>query len=264
MHPIERLRYVARATGAPEEDVVREAAASLAGFADDPASLVTACRRLIDRHPANGPIWSLCARTLAAADPAEEAWRCRDDLVADPTIDELAHRLPDDGRVVVVGWPERFATALARRGDIEVLVVDVEGDGPGFARALERAEVGAVDVTAAGLAPAVAASDLVVLDASAIGPDTAVTAPGGWSAAAVARAAEVPVWVVGGVGRLVPSAMWPALQARLGRVTTPPWELDRDLLPLDLVDRLVGRVGPEAVTDGLRRIDTPDVPELRR
>ena len=101
MHPIERLRFVARATGAPPDDVVREAAASLAGFAGDPASLVTACRRLIDRHAANGPIWWLCARTLVAADPADEAWRCLDAYVADPTVTELAHALHFPGRHVL-------------------------------------------------------------------------------------------------------------------------------------------------------------------
>lgn len=264
MHPIERLRYVARATGAPADDVVREAAASLAGFADDPASLVTACRRLIDRHAANGPVWWVCARTLAAADPGDEAWRCIDDLVTDPTVDELSHALPTDGRVAVIGWPERLAGALARRGDVEVRVVDVEGDGPGFVRLLERADVGVVDVSVTGLAGAVATADLLLLDAAAIGSEVALAPPGSWAAAAVARAAEVPVWVVAGAGRLVPAALWPALTGRIQGAATAPWALDHDLLPLALVDRLVGPTGPEPVADGLRRIDTPDVGELRR
>ncbi|HEX2576859.1 MAG TPA: hypothetical protein VHK88_10970 [Aquihabitans sp.] len=264
MHPIERLRYVARATGAPADDVVREAAASLAGFAGDPASLVTACRRLIDRHAANGPVWWVCARTLVAADAADEAWRCLDDLVADPTIDELSHALPDGGRLVVVGWPERLGPALARRGDVEVRVVDVEGDGPGFVRFLERSDVGAVDVAVTGLAGAAATADLVLVDTSAVGPEVALAAPGSWAAAAVARAAGVPVWTVAGAGRLVPRSLWPSLQGRIQGAATAPWGLEHDLLPLDLVDRLAGPAGPEPVAEGLRRIDTPDVAELRR
>lgn len=264
MHPIERLRFVARATGAPDDDVVKEAAASLAGFSTDPTSLVTACRRLVDRHPANAAVWWLCARTLLAPDAGDEAWRCLDDYVTDPTVDELAHALPEGARVTVVGWPDRLAAGFARRGDIEVRVIDVEGDGPGFVRDLERADVGAVDVSVAGLAGAAATSDLVVLDACAVGPDTALTAPGGWPAAAVARAAEVPVWVVAGAGRIVPKDLWPVLVARLGGPATAPWELDHDHLPLELVDRLVGAQGPETVTDGLRRGDTPNAPELRR
>jgi hypothetical protein len=264
VHPIERLRYVARATGAPGDDVVREAAASLAGFSQDPVSLVTACRRLIDRHAANGAIWWLCARTLTASDPGDEAWRCLDDLVSDPTVDELAHSLPDGAQVVVVGWPDRLAAAFARRGDVEVRVVDVEGDGPGFVRSLERVDVAAVDIAASGLAPAVAASTIVVIEASAIGHEVALVAPGSWPVAAVARAAGIPVWLVGGAGRIVPQRMWPALVGRLGGAATPPWELDHDHLPLHLVDQLVGAAGCEAVADGLRRCDTPDAAELRR
>ena len=81
---------------------------------------------------------------------------------------------------------------------------------------------------------------------------------------AVARAAGVPVWAVGGAGRLVPGRLWPALTHRLGAAATAPWGLSQDLVPLDLVDRLIGPCGPESVADGLRRIDTPDVAELRR
>lgn len=264
MHPIERLRFVARATGAPADDVVREAAASLAGFADDPVSLVTACRRLIDRHPTNGPIWWLCARTLVAADPADEPWRCHGELHADPTLDELAHAIGDGARVAVVGWPERLAGPLARRGDLEVRVLDVDGDGPGFARLLERADVHTVDVPVGGMAPAVDACDLVVLDASAVGPDVAVAPSGSWAAAAVARAAGVETWLVGGRGRLVPRGLWPALERRLGGPTTAPWEQGVDLLPLALVDRVAGPLGTQPVVEALASVDTPDAAELRR
>ena len=44
MHPIERLRYVARADGAGPSLLAQEAARGLAGFGADPAALVTACR----------------------------------------------------------------------------------------------------------------------------------------------------------------------------------------------------------------------------
>lgn len=264
MHPIERLRFVARATGAPPDDVVQEAAASLAAFADDPVSLVTACRRLIDRHPANGAVWWLCARTLTAADPGDEAWRCHSEFHSDPTIDQLAHALPDGASVAVVGWPERLGGAFARRGDVQVRVVDVDGDGPGFVRALERLDVEAVDVAVSGLGPAVAASDLVVLDASAIGPRDALVAPGSWAAASVARTSEVPVWVVGGRGRVLPAGLWPALQARLGGAARALWERGIDPLPLELADQVAGPSGLQTVADALATVDTPDAAELRR
>ncbi len=264
MHPIERLRYVARSTDSDPDEVLRAAAASLAGFADDPASLVTACRRLVDRHPANGPVWWLCARTLTAPNPAEEAWRCLDDANRDRTPAELAHALPDEARVSVVGWPDRLLASFGRRGDLEVRVVDVQGDGPGFVRELDDYQVAAVDVAVTGLAAATAASDVVVLDAAAIGPETAIVASGGWAMAAVARAAGVPVWLVAGTGRVLPPSLWPSVTGRLRGGATAPWGSGRDLLPLELVDVMVGPVGPEPVVAGLRRGDVPDAPELRR
>lgn len=264
MHPIEHLRYVARATGAPDDEVVREAAASLARFAQDPVSLVTACRRLVDRHPANGAIWWLCGRVLLAPDPEDEAWRCHSDHHSDPTIGELTHLLPPDARVAVVGWPERLAPALAARGDVQVRVIDVDGDGPGFVRMLERLDVEAVDVPVAGLAPAVADADLVLLAASAIGPRDALASPGSWAAAAVGRAAERPVWLVGGRGRTLPRGLWPALVSRLAGAATPAWERGVDLLPLELVDQVAGPDGLATVEAALATVDTPDVAELRR
>ncbi len=79
MHPIERLRYVARSSGAPQAVLVRETAAALGGLGFDPAGLVTACRRVLDRHPTSGPLWWLCSRVLTAVDDADlEGWRCAD------------------------------------------------------------------------------------------------------------------------------------------------------------------------------------------
>ena len=71
MHPIERLRYVARSSGADQALLVRETAGALAGLGFDPPGLVTACRRILDRHLASGPLWWLCARVLTANDPLQ-------------------------------------------------------------------------------------------------------------------------------------------------------------------------------------------------
>src|SRR3954453_22490711 len=62
VHPIERLRYVARSSGAPQQVLVRETAGALAALGFDPPGLVTACRRILDRHPLSGPLWGLAAR----------------------------------------------------------------------------------------------------------------------------------------------------------------------------------------------------------
>ena len=69
VHPIERLRYVARARGADAESLVRETAGALRGLGLDMAGLVVACRRIVERHPTSGPLWWLCARMLTSSDP---------------------------------------------------------------------------------------------------------------------------------------------------------------------------------------------------
>src|SRR6202011_5369703 len=113
MHPIERLRYVARASGAEPSLLVRETAAALADVVRvEPAGLVPACRRLIDRHLTTGPVWWLAARMLTAAEPAQAAWQAAAELKDDPTSGMLAAALPDDLTVTIVGWPDLAAAAL--------------------------------------------------------------------------------------------------------------------------------------------------------
>lgn len=260
MHPIERLRHVARADGAPADEVVHAAVASLSGFAADPVSLVTAARRLLDGHPANAALWSVCACVVAAADPADEAWRCLDRFVADPTVAELGHALPDGGHVVVVGGPHRLTRAFGSRGDVRVTAVDVQGDAYGFERTLDRLDVAVTSVDAARLGAVTAAADLVVLDADAVGPDVVLAAPGSWPVAAVAATEGVSVWAVAGWGRTLPPPLWPALARRhqaSGSASAEP-------VPLARVDRLVGPEGPEPVDRGLARVDAPASPELAR
>ena len=150
MHPIERLRYVARASGADQGLLVRETAGALASLGFDPPGLVTACRRIIDRHPASGPLWWLSARVLTSNDPVGEAWRAADEIADDPTPDALAHAIPDEATICLLGWPEQIGDALPRRGDLDVLVVDALGEGSGLVRRLQRADVDAIDVPDVG------------------------------------------------------------------------------------------------------------------
>ena len=163
----------------------------------------------------------------------------------------------------MLGWPDVIGEALVRRGDLDVLVVDALGEGSGLVRRLRRSDVDADEVPTAGLGAAAAASDLVLLEASAVGDDGAVAIAGSRAAAAVGHHAGVPVWLVGGVGRLLPARMWEALVGRLDEASEP-WDADDELVPLDLVDRLCGPAGPEAVAAGLRRVDCPIAPELFR
>jgi hypothetical protein len=262
VHPIERLRYVARASGADQGPLVREAAQALATFRGDPQGLVTACRSILSRQPAAGGLWWLCARALSAADPMVEAWKVADEIEADATARELAHALPDDLTACVLGWPELVGDALVRRGDVVALVVDALSEGSGLVRRLLHADGDAVDVPCAGMGAAVVQSDLVLLEATAMGPHEFVGVAGSRAAAATARHAGVDVWLVAGVGRLLPERMWQALAGRVE--VDEPWDCDDEIVPLDLVDRVVGPRGPEPVEVAVRQVDCPIVPELLR
>ncbi|MGK2929346.1 MAG: hypothetical protein ACSLFO_07175 [Acidimicrobiales bacterium] len=261
MHPIERLRYVARSGGADHGALAEETARALAGFTADPSGLVTACRRIVDRHPTSGPMWWLASRVLATNDPRAESIRCVTVLQDDSTPAALAYELPDDITVCVVGWPEQIGEALVRRGDIRSLVVDSLGEGTGLVRRLEQADSDSDEVPPANVAGAVRWSNVVLLEASAVGPDGFVAVAGSHAAAAVAAGTDAEVWLVVGEGRLLPERLWVELTDRLDQAAEP-WELDEDLVPLSLVDTVVGPKGRESVEAMARRTDTPVVPEL--
>lgn len=260
MHPVERLRYVARATGYPQRVIVEETARALSSCADDPQGLVTACRRMVQRQPGSAPLVWLCARVICAGDPRAEIRAVLEELDGDRTPTELAHALPDEATIVVLGWPEMIGAALPRRGDVEVLVVDVLQEGGGLVMKLVDADVDAVDVPLAGLGAAVAGADLVLLEASVLAPTECLAIAGSLAAASVARASGVPVWTVAGVGHLLPQRMWEPVRDRI--VPDEPWDADDEVVPLALIDRVVGPSGPLSVEAALRRTDCPVVTEL--
>ncbi len=240
--------------------LAQEAAGALAHLGDDPGGLVMACKRLVERHPAAGPLWTMCARVLVAVDARQEAWRCLGELDDDLTPSYVVQLLPDDAVVTVVGWPEVAARALPPRGDLVVLVVDALGEGSQLVRRLDRLDVDATEVPEAGTAAAVLGSDLVVLEAMASGPDAFLAVSGSRAAAAVARHAGIPVWLVVGAGRALPGPLWDALTARLD--SDEPWDEGEELVALDLIDVVIGPEGQTTGTDLAQRADAPVAPEL--
>jgi hypothetical protein len=263
MHPIERLRMVARAGREEPTLLARETASALAAFAREPAALVTACRRLVDRQPTCGPVWWVAARVLCSADPGGEAWRVGDELARDATSRALAAALPDGATVVALGWPEQVAEALVRRGDVRALIVDALDEGAPLAGWLRRAGSDAEIVPESGTASAVAECELVLIEAAAVGPTSLLAASGSAGASAVARQLGVPVWAVAGVGRILPSGLWDAVVDRLA-ARGPAWDQDEEVLSLDWIDAVVGSDGPESVADALARPTCPPATELTR
>lgn len=98
MHPIERLRFVARANGVPGEVLACEATAALATFAEDPAALLAGCRRVLARQVACGQLWWACARLLTAQDVRRCAAETIDELQGDTTEAALSLALDLDPR----------------------------------------------------------------------------------------------------------------------------------------------------------------------
>ena len=126
---------------------------------------------------------------------------------------------------------------------------------------LESRDVDGVDVPVSGLGAAAVEADLVIIEASAFGPQALLAASGSRAAAAVAHHAGVPVWAVVGVGRVLPGRVWDALVSRLDE-HQDRWDLDDEVVPLDLVDRVVGPNGLETTADTIARTDCPIAPEL--
>ena len=235
MHPIERLRYVARAGTVPLVPLVRESASALSSFADDPMGLLTSCRRLLDRRRDCGPLVWLAARMLTGPDPRQEARDAVDALESDPTAWELSDALPAGASVLAVGEREAVAAALHQRLDVPTL----EPEDP----------------------EALPAADLVVLTSDCMGPSQALVAAAAARVAETARGLGTPVWLVGGVGRVLPGPMWDLLSAR-HRPDDPAMQ---GLTVLDLdhfVTRVVTPSGLQTPADAVRQSDCPVVPEL--
>ena len=263
MHPIERLRYLARSSGGDPRVMVSETASALRGLGVDPAGLVVACRRIVERHPTCGPIWWLCAHMLTSTDPYRTARERADEIDADLTPEVLIDVLPADSTVCVLGWPDLAGEAILRRGDIRVLAVDADDQGSSFVRRLERADVEAEVVEPGGIAAAVLAADLVIVEALAASPTELMVVRGARAAASVAYCSEVPVWAVVGVGRVLPDAGFTSLVQRVADVRVP-WQAEADVLPLALCSHVVTPSGAAAVEEVELRAGCPLAHELLR
>jgi hypothetical protein len=259
VHPIERLRYVARSQGGDQRTLVDETAGALRGLGLDHAGLVVACRRILQRHPSSGPLWWLCASVLSSTDPLGTARRLAREIDDDGTADVLIDVLPADGVLALVGWPDLAAEAVIRRGDLRALVVEND-ESASFVRRLAHSDVDAEVVPAAGAAAAADSCALVVVEALATSSSTLLATTGSRALAAAAYCAGVPVWAVIGHGRRLPDQLFAAVVGR-SIDAERPWQAAVETVPFDLCTVAVLPDGHHDVAGGAGgALLTPECP----
>ena len=263
VHPIEHLRYVARARGTDSSSLVREAATALGSLRADPLNLVIACRRIVERHPEVGPLWWMCARLLTAEDPTSLAWEIADEVDEDPTARTIAAALADDATILTIGWPEVAGEAIMRRGNVNVLCADSRHEASGFMQRLERFEVNCEPVPAESLARAAHMADVVIVEAAAASPRRVIAPVGSHVIAAVGRSVGTPVWLAVGAGTRLPVEYVDAIGERVIDAGSS-WNLDVDDLPLDLVTHVASAESVDDDVAGSLRADCAFAPELLR
>jgi hypothetical protein len=245
VHPIEHLRYIARAQGADPASLAEETAHALGSLGYDPSGLVVACRRVVERHPFVGPLWWLCSNVLTSSEPFDAIWELCEQIGRDPTPAQLAAQLPDDASVLTIGAPSLVPEGVSRRGDVRVLALDVAHLASGFVRRLERFDVDyePIDAGAAGVVAGVA--DVALVEALATDGSRIVAPIGSSTIAAACAAGGTEVWLVAGVGRRLPAPMLDVMEQRLAELAehVDPWDLDVELLPTGLVTHVIGPLG---------------------
>jgi hypothetical protein len=262
--PAERLRAVTR-RNVDEDRLAIEAADALAGFASEPASLVVACRRVLAHHRASAPLWWVCSRILAAPDAragADEAVRM---LETDRTADRLGATLPlldDDQVVAVIGWPEAVDLALVERLDLAAVALRVDGVNPAAAlrRRVSDGGVRVVDPWD----PTLTDVARLLVPATAIGPEQCLVPAGTVDAIDTLGHAVREVWVVGGVGRVLPARLYDVVRRGALDATSPDDDAPIEELALTRVDCIAGPRGVQRASDAAARSDCPVVPELLR
>jgi hypothetical protein len=254
VHPIEHLRYVARAQGADPASLVEETAHALGSLRFDPSGLVVACRRIVERHPFAGPLWWLCANVATSAEPFDAVWELAEEIHDDRTGAVLAAQLPDDAAVATIGDPGVIGDGLRRRGDVRVLAFDAGHTASSFVRRMERHDVDVEPLDAGVAGVAVRHADVVLVEAMAIDPRRAIVPVGSSTIAAIGASVGTEVWIVAATGRRLPTGFLDSMVARVDALAdeTDPWELDVEVLPTSLVTHVVGPhgrvpMGPPAI-----------------
>jgi hypothetical protein len=269
-HPIERLRWIARAEGETAALVAGEAAWTLGELAvTEPAALLTASRRLVERLPGCGPLWWACAHMLATDDPIATARRVAAQLASETVGDRLADALrtnftssdplsatvPADTLYLALTRRQRYrvrlvadhvllGSALRTLGAVAEEVVGYRTEEAGAALDGAAALIVEPSFAAAEVAPGPGSGSRPLLLAE----------PGVAAVVGEAAARSVPVWIALGVGRVLPPALAEAARELASG------ELAR--LDPSLAVTAVDATGLAPVDEALSRVDCPPGNEL--
>ncbi|MGC9961709.1 MAG: hypothetical protein ABSE47_07375 [Acidimicrobiales bacterium] len=224
MHPIERLRWIARAEDEPAAALGSEAAWTLAELAEqEPTALLTACRRLLDRHPACGPLWWVGARLATAGDPLEAGRHAAAELCSDPTSGRVDRALRSSftaSDVIVLTAPvDLVVPALESSKPYPLRLIGSPWSLRRDMRALASVSVsGATGWTAGEEDEALDGAALLLVEVLAAGTSGALVGPGVAAAMHAAKDAGVPAWAVIGVGRALPDRLFESAAERAADV----------------------------------------------
>jgi len=263
VHPIERLRYVARAGHVAGDVLARETAMALADFVGDDAAMLIACRRILDRQPTSAPLVWLAAHALGAPNQRQALWDAVETLERDSTRAALAYSLPDDAIVAALGWSETVSTLARKRGDVGFVIIDTDGSADyRIDREVDDPElVTTVDAEAMGAGLLDVTHLLVEFDA--LGAEHGLAAIGSFPAAASARHLGVEIWGVAGVGVALGDRMYGGLIRRWHeRSPEAPHLRPIEEVPSVLVDQVVTTAGVVGLDQALSAGGCPIVPEL--
>lgn len=178
MHPIERIRALARASWLDPKTVAVEAADAIgdAYLWMEEAAAVSVARRLLAWHPYCGPLWWVCGKVLHSVEPVQASRDAVEHLLDDPTGLALDIAMPEGSRPYLVG----------RCRAMDELGVGVAARSPRDATHL-------------------------VVGASVMGPTGLVSHCPADALVADALDAGTPVWAVAEAGTVVDARLWERL-----------------------------------------------------
>lgn len=263
MHPIERLRYVARATHVPGDVLARETAMALADFVGDDAGMLIACSRILDRQPSSGPLVWLAAHALGAPNQRKALWDSVAALEDDSTMAAMAYSLPDDAVVAAVGWTDALSLLARKRGDLGFVIIDTDGNAE---YQIDRFADDGQDITtidAEAMAQGVFDATHLLVGLDALGTESCLAPLGSFPAAAVARHLDVPVWGIASIGVALGDRMYSGLTRRWNEQSREPRHLRmREEVPTSLLDQVITTAGLVTSDQAVQAGGCPIVPEL--